>query len=416
MYDKLRKLINSLLPGLYLFGFTLGTGSVTAMANAGADYGMALLWAIFLSCLITFIMIQLYGKFALVSGETALSAFRKHIHPAVGIFFIITLTAHVCGSIIGVMGIISDLSYEWSKAYFDNGIQPIYFAVFFIFLVYGIFLQGNTQFFKQVLAVIVAIMAICFLINFIIFMPSIDEIARGFIPVVPETQPGQNPYLLIASIVGTTVFSGLFILRTTLVKEAGWTFKDLRIQRRDAMFAAFMMFVVSASVMAAAAGTLHVHGTRLDEASQMVTLLEPLIGLLAVSIFTLGMIAAGVSSQFPNVTLTPYLIDDYKNVKPNMRQWKYRIIVLVLSLLGLLVPLLQAPPVAVMVTSQAFGALILPVTVACLIFLGNKKNLMREHTFSWVTNIVLFLIFIFAVIMSYMSYSGLFETISRLFA
>jgi manganese transport protein len=139
----MRKLFNSLLPGLYLFGFTLGTGSVTAMANAGADYGMALLWAVFLSCIITFTMIHLYGKFALVTGETALSAFRKHIHPAIGIFFIVALTAHVCGSIIGVMGIISDLSHEWSKAYFDQGIRPVYFAIFYILLVYGIFLKGK---------------------------------------------------------------------------------------------------------------------------------------------------------------------------------------------------------------------------------------------------------------------------------
>jgi manganese transport protein len=206
----------------------------------------------------------------------------------------------------------------------------------------------------------------------------------------------------------------LFILRTTLVQEAGWTFKDLRIQRRDALFSVSMMFIVSASVMAAAAGTLHLHGTRLEESSQMVTLLEPLIGLFAISIFTLGMIAAGISSQFPNVTLTPYLLDDYNRVKPNMKLTRYRILVLALSLLGLLVPLLNAPPVAVMVTSQAFGALILPVTVACLIFLGNKKSLMKEHAFTWGTNTGLSLILLFSFIMSYMSYSGLFNTIARL--
>ena len=100
---SLKKRLTALLPGIFLFGFTIGTGSVTAMAKAGADYGMALLWTIFLSCTITFLLIDQFGKFTLVTGETALNAFRKHIHPAVGIFFIITLTAHVSGSVIGVM-------------------------------------------------------------------------------------------------------------------------------------------------------------------------------------------------------------------------------------------------------------------------------------------------------------------------
>ena len=411
---RFQNLLNSLLPGIFLFGFTVGTGSVTAMAKAGTDYGMSLLWTVLLSCFITFLLIHLYGKFSIVTGETALSAFRKHIHPAAGIFFIVTLTAHVCGSVIGVMGILGEVCSEWSKNFVKGGIQPIYFAVFFIGLVYLLFLKGKTKFFEKALALIVGVMAICFLINFFILMPPALEMVKGLIPALPESTTGENPFLIIASMVGTTVFSGLFILRTTLVKEAGWTLEDLKTQRRDAMFSAFMMFVVSASIMAAAAGTLHVKGAQLDNVTQMITIMEPLAGFFAVSIFTVGLIAAGVSSQFPNVTLLPWLLDDYHQNKPNMRRLDYRIIVLCISLLGLIVPIFEARPIAVMIASQAFGALILPVTVACMLYLGNKKQLMREHAFTWVTNIALFLILLFALTMSYMSYSGLLQTIKNL--
>ena len=411
---KFQKLLKSFLPGIFLFGYTVGTGSVTAMAKAGADYGMSLLWTILLSCIITFLLIHLYGKFALVSGETALHAFRKHIHPGVGIFFIVTLTAHVCGSIIGVMGIVAEVSYEWSKNFIESGIQPVYFAIFFIVVVYLLFLKGKTEFFEKALALIVGIMAICFLINFFILMPPPMEIIKGLIPKVPETASGESSFLVIASMVGTTVFSGLFILRTTLVHEAGWTFKDLKAQRKDALFSTFMMFVVSTSIMATAAGVLHIKGVKLENVSQMINLMEPLAGFFAVSMFTIGLVAAGVSSQFPNVTLLPWLLDDYFQKKPNMKRTSYRLIVLFLSLLGLIVPVFQAKPIAVMIISQAFGALILPVTVACILYLGNKKKLMREYSFSWEINLMLFLIFLFAVMMSYMSYSGLFEVVESL--
>lgn len=46
------------LPGIFLLGFNIGTGSITAMAKAGADYGMTLLWTIVASCLCTFFMIN----------------------------------------------------------------------------------------------------------------------------------------------------------------------------------------------------------------------------------------------------------------------------------------------------------------------------------------------------------------------
>lgn len=411
---SLKKRLSSLLPGIFLFGFTVGTGSVTAMAKAGADYGMALLWTIFLSCAITFLLIDQFGKFTLVTGETALNAFRKHIHPAVGIFFIITLTAHVSGSVIGVMGIIADISYQWSQSFISGGIPRIYFAVFFVTIVYLLFLKGSTKFFETVLAVVVAIMAVCFLINFLVLTPPPKEILMGLIPRVPETAPGENTFLVMASMVGTTVFSGLFILRTTLVKEANWTFDDLKTQRRDALFSGAMMFLVSASIMAAAAGTLHKEGMGLNNVSEMITLLEPLAGPLAVGIFTVGILAAGISSQFPNVTLLPWMLDDYHKRKPNMRRPLYRGIVLLISLLGLTVPLFNAKPIAIMIISQAFGALVLPVTVSCFIYIGNKKSLMGEHKHSTVMNIILCMIFVFALIMSYMSYTGLFEVIQSL--
>ena len=85
---------------------------MTAMAKAGADYGMTLLWTVFLSCAITFFLLNLFGKFTIVTNETAISSFRKYIHPGVALFFVVALTAHVCGSVMGVMGIISDVCYE----------------------------------------------------------------------------------------------------------------------------------------------------------------------------------------------------------------------------------------------------------------------------------------------------------------
>ena len=121
-----------------------------------------------------------------------MQAFRKHIHPGVGIFFIVALTAGVSGSVMGVMGIVADICYEWSKTVIDGGIAPVYFAAFFIALVYYIFWNGRTQFFERALAVIVAIMAACFLLNFFIMMPPPIDILKGMIPNLPEVPIDQG--------------------------------------------------------------------------------------------------------------------------------------------------------------------------------------------------------------------------------
>jgi Mn2+/Fe2+ NRAMP family transporter len=401
-------------PGIFLLGFNIGTGSVTAMAKAGATYGMSLLWTIVASCLATYFMINAYGKLTLVTGETALQAFRQHIHPLAGLFFIVALTAGVCGSVMGVMGIVADISSEWSKAVVDGGIQPIWFAAFFVALVYFIFWNGTTQAFERSLAVIVAIMAACFILNFFILMPPPIEIAKGLLPSLPDVplDEGRGPFLVIASMVGTTVFSGLFIIRTTLVKEAGWTIADSKKQRNDAIVAVVMMFVISGSIMAAAAGTLYVEGLGLDNASQMIGLLEPLAGSFATTIFVVGIVAAGVSSQFPNVLMLPWLLCDFNQSDRDMTLPRYRFIVLVISLLGLVVPIFEARPVFVMIVSQAFNAVILPVTVACILYLANRRDLMGEHRNTMTSNVILTAILLFSLVTTSMGIRGVWQIIA----
>ena len=410
---KLSRTVQSFLPGIFLLGFNIGTGSVTAMAKAGATYGLSLLWTILVSCLITYFMIVTYGRFTLITGETALYAFKKHIHPAVATFFIVALTVAVSGSVIGVMGIIADVCSEWSKGLVPGGIGPIYFALFFVLLVYALFWKGRTHFLQRALAVTVAIMAASFILSFFILMPPPIEILKGLVPNLPHVPADQNrgPFLVLASMVGTTVFSGLFIVRTTLVKEAGWTLEDLHIERRDAMASTLMMFIISAAIMAAAAGTLHVEGLGLSKASQMVELLGPVAGRFAVTIFVTGIVAAGLSSQLPNVLLLPWLLCDYSQCERDMTLARYRIMVFVISLLGLIVPVFEAPPVTVMIASQAFTAMILPATVLCILYLGNQESVMGKRTNDWVANMILILILLFALFISGSGIEGLLQTI-----
>ncbi len=397
----MKKFIQSILPGLFLIGFNFGTGSVTAMAKAGANYGMALLWTILLSCLVTYYLIRLFGKYTIVTGETALAAFRKHIHPAFGMFLLVALTVNVSGGIMGVMGIVADVLHHWSLTWISGGISPLVWASGSIALIYGIFLVGTTSTFEKALAMMVAFMGLCFFINFVLMMPPVADILNGLIPSLPEANADSvaGPYLIIAGMVGTTVSSMIFIVRTTLVKEQGWGIQDMKIQNRDAAVSATMMFLISASIMAAAAGTLYLAGQSLNDAKDMITLLEPVAGKFAVGIFVVGIAAAGLSSQFPNTLLLPWMICDYSGIKPDMKRTDFRIVVLVMSVLGLVVPIFHARPIFVMVASQAFAALVLPVTVGGIFYLTSNRKIMGEHVNSATANVILFLIFLFSLFM-----------------
>ena len=80
-----------------------------------------------------------------------------------------------------------------------------------------------------------------------------------------------------------------------------------------------------------------------------------------------------------------------------------------ISLLGLVVPIFEAHPVLVMIVSQAFNAVILPVTVACIVYLGNRRSLMGEHRYGPKTNAILVAILLFSLVTSAMGLGGVWQ-------
>ena len=58
---KFLRFLSFVGPSIFAIGYTVGTGSVTSMAKAGADYGLGLLWALALSCLFSGAIKEVFG-------------------------------------------------------------------------------------------------------------------------------------------------------------------------------------------------------------------------------------------------------------------------------------------------------------------------------------------------------------------
>ena len=244
----------------------------------------------------------------------------------------------------------------------------------------------------------VGILGLAFIINAVIMFPSIKEIAQGLIPGIPESE-NSSAFFVIAGMVGTTLAPIIFVVRSILVKDEGWTKSELKTQKTDAMVSAGMMFLISAAIMASAAATLHVQGITLVETKEMVHILRPIAGAAGVTIFVIGITAAAISSQFPNIFVVPWVVADYRGENVKTKSAVVRTIVIGMAILGIAVPLFNAKPIWVMVASQALNAILLPLTVGSIIFLANSKKLMGELKATALQNLVFGVILVFALIM-----------------
>ena len=399
LWKRIGLFLASIAPGVFLVGYNIGTGSITTMASAGAGYGMTLVWPLLLSCIFTFVLIVVFGRYTVVTGETALHSFRKHFGKGFALFVLGSLLFSEWVSCMGVMAVVTQVVQEWSRPFTasGNGFSPLILAAIFGILLYALFLNGTHRFFEKILALFVSLMGLSFLLTMFLVIPDPKEVISGLVPRIPEE---SNAALLIAGMVGTTMGGILYVVRSILVQEKGWTRQDLKLEKRDALISSAVMFFLSAAVMACAAGTLYPLGLKVENAIDMVRLLEPLAGRFAISIFVAGIVSAGLSSLFPIVLLAPWLLADYANEPRNMRSLRSRLLVLFGVSLGLVVPIFGGRPVLIMIMSQALCVIATPLVVLFMFLLQNRKSVMGEFTSGRGLNVLLLIIFVFTVLMA----------------
>ena len=402
-------MILALGPGIFCIGYTIGTGSVTAMIKAGSQYGMQLLWVLALSTIFAGVLMEAYGRFAAVTGETAIYGFRNHLKN--GKFWaILVITGVVLGqwsSLSGILALTSNALYEITRLFFpsippDNYPVILGIAIFLISMMYGFLLIGKYSFFEKMLIFFVSIMALSFVASMFMVIPSPGEIVRGLVPSIPA-----NGYMLVAAFVGTTMAAPTFIVRPLLVKEKGWNEDSIKEQTRDAIFSASLMFVISGAIMISANGALFHKGLSVDHVLDMVTALEPVAGRFAVAIFIFGAMSAGLSSIFPILMVLPLLVGDYRKGEMDIRSKTFRILTAVACLVGLTVPILGTNPIMAQIATQVANVFILPLVIIGAIILLNNKKLMGKYRAGIWLNGGLITALVFSLLISYTGTIGL---------
>jgi Mn2+/Fe2+ NRAMP family transporter len=384
------------------------------MAKAGSEFGMKLIWVLLLSVFFSWILMEAYGRYAVVTGETAIFAFKKRLKYGKlwAVLTIVGVVAAQWSSLSGILGLTSNGIYEVIRLFVPGSSESNYWfvlgiAIVLIIVLYGTLLIGKYSLFERVLIILVTLMGLSFIISMFIVLPPANEIARGFIPAIP---PGGS--LMVAAFVGTTMAAPTFVIRPLIVKEKGWVKSNLQEQSKDALTSAILMFVISGSILVAATGALFHEGKTVNKVLDMAYALEPVAGKLAVAVFMVGTMSAGISSIFPILMVAPLLIEDYRNGKMDTRSNLYKGLTGFACLIGLTVPVFGTNPIMAQIATQVASVFVLPLVIIGILILVNNRSLMEKHKAGNLINTGLVAAFIFSLIISYNGILGLVDFLS----
>ena len=392
-------------PGIFAIGYTIGTGSVTSMIVAGSKFNMQLLWVLLLSCFFSGILMFAYGNYALLTGETALYGFKKHLKygKLLAILIIVGITFGQWNSLMGILGISSNIIFEILALNFE-GLRGYEYetvlitAIIIIAIFYLLMLVGKYTFFEKILVIFVTMMGLSFVLSLLFVQPLSIDVVKGLIPTIPDVPGGK---MLVAAFVGTTMASATFLSRPLFVKGKGWTIKNLNQQKKDAITAAILIFVISGVIMAVAAGALFYDGKEVTHVLDMANTLEPVAGKWAVTIFFFGALSAGLSSIFPCLLIAPLLVADYQSGILDTNSRQFRIITAIACLVALIGPAHGANPIEIQILSQVFNVFVLPIVILGIILMLRSEKVMKDYKTSLGIYIGLYAALFFSLVISY---------------
>ena len=193
MLKKIGLFLASIAPGIFLIGYNIGTGSITTMAASGAAYGMTLIWPLLISCIFTYYLVMLFGRYTSITGDTILHSFRSHFGTPVSALVLASLLISEWVSCMGVMSVVTQVVEEWSKPLTrsGNGFNPLITTLIFGAILYFLFWNGKHRIFEKVLAIFVGLMGLCFLLTMFMVIPEPSAVIKGLVPKIPEA-PGAD--------------------------------------------------------------------------------------------------------------------------------------------------------------------------------------------------------------------------------
>ncbi|MCS6711127.1 Nramp family divalent metal transporter [Brachybacterium sp. EF45031] len=373
-------------PGLIIAASFIGPGTVTTSIVTGASVGFALAWAVVFSIIATIVLQEMSVRLGLGARIGLAEAMRRVFrHPVAKALMIALVVAA-----IGIGGAAYAGGDTTGTALAVTTALPVDLTIVvavIILAIFGLLVTGSYQVVEKVLMVMVVILAVLFLITAFVVRPPIGDLLRGlFVPSIPA-----GSLLTTIALIGTTVVPYNVFLHASLVQE-NWGEDDpdhaIREARIDTVGSISLGGLITLAVMATAFGAMFLRGIPAETGTDLVRSLEPLLGDAAPWVFALGLFAAGFTSALAGPLGAAYAICGVLGLSTDMRSWPFRIVWMLVLLIGAVIALTGIEPITIIVVAQAANGLLLPIIAVFLLITMNNRELLGRWANGPVSNIV----------------------------
>ncbi|MEN6412448.1 MAG: Nramp family divalent metal transporter [Veillonellales bacterium] len=380
---------------LGLFLAVMGPGIVTAFADndaggiatyaaAGAKYGYALLFTMFVSSVCLAIAQEISARTGAVTGQ-GLSDLIRELFGVKWTFFAMSvlLIANIGTTASEFSGIATSFEIFGVSKYISVPIMSL--------VIWWLVLKADYSRIEKIFLALCATF-LSYVISGIIVNPPWEQVLTAS---VTPTFSGDAEFLMMAiGVIGTTITPwGQFYVQASVV-DKGITAKDYRFTFWDVMMGAFFTWLIAFFIIVATAATLYSNGISIETAKDAAFALEPLAGKYASMLFSFGLLGASMLAAFILPLSTAYAVCEAFGFEHGVSKTSKEAPVF-FGLYTLLIivgaGLVLWPDLSlynVMLTSQVVNGVLLPPILIFMVLIASNKTIMGRYANSPWYNVV----------------------------
>lgn len=151
-------------------------------------------------------------------------------------------------------------------------------------------------------------------------------------------------------------------------------------------------------------------GSEVTGGAALASALEPVYGSWATYVFSVGILAAGITSAITAPLAAAYVVKGCLGWKGNMKNWSFRGVWIFILVIGVLFSSIGLKPLDIITFAQIANGLLLPIIAILLLWLVNQKLLGAYQNKTW-QNIIAVIVILIAVILGAKTLLKVFELI-----
>lgn len=374
-----RKLLAFMGPAYLISVGYMDPGNWATDIAGGSSFGYQLIWVLLMSNIMALLLQSLSVRLGVVRGRDLAQACREtYSRPVNFILYILAEIAIIATDLAEVVGMAIGLQLLFHIPLLWGVLLTFSDTFILLFLIN----KGMRKMEAFILA-LVGVIGLAFFVEMLFARPDMTELAKGFIPAIPDS----TALYIAIGIIGATVMPHNLYLHSSLVQTR--RFKRTRIDIGgalrfnffDSAIALNMAFFVNAAILILAAATFYQAGMfHVSEIQDAYKFLEPMLGTKwAAILFAVALIAAGQSSTLTGTLAGQIIMEGFINFR--IQPWARRMITRSLAIIPAIATLLyfgESYTGKLLVLSQVVLSMQLGFAVIPLIHFVSDKTSMGK--------------------------------------